>query len=64
MKTQPPRGLFVGLTTLDLIYHADHPPQANQKVVAKDMMFAAGGPATNAAVAFAALGMNQQPSFQ
>ena len=46
----------MGLTTLDLIYHATSAPQSNQKVVAESMMFAAGGPATNAAIAFAALG--------
>jgi len=49
-------GLFVGLTTLDLIYLADHPPGSNEKLVARDYMVAAGGPATNAAIAFAHLG--------
>ncbi|MEM9136107.1 MAG: PfkB family carbohydrate kinase [Cyanobacteria bacterium P01_F01_bin.42] len=53
---KPVRGLFIGLTTLDLIYHAHSAPSANEKVVAQEMMFAAGGPATNAAIAFAALG--------
>jgi sugar/nucleoside kinase (ribokinase family) len=47
--------LFVGLATLDLIYLAQGPPQANQKIVAQDTTFAAGGPATNAAVTFAYL---------
>ncbi|MEN9869690.1 MAG: hypothetical protein RLZZ171_673, partial [Cyanobacteriota bacterium] len=46
------RGLFVGLTTLDFIYLSDRPLQANQKVVAQDYLTVAGGPATNAAVAF------------
>ena len=50
------RGLFVGLMTLDCIYQAQRPPQANEKLVAETAMMAAGGPATNAAVAFAALG--------
>ncbi|NEQ52006.1 MAG: sugar kinase [Leptolyngbya sp. SIO3F4] len=50
------RGLFVGLMTLDCIYQAQRPPQANEKLVAQAVMMAAGGPATNAAVAFAALG--------
>lgn len=50
------RGLFVGLMTLDCIYQAQRPPQANEKLVAQEVMMAAGGPATNAAVAFAALG--------
>lgn len=46
------RGLFVGLTTLDFIYLSDRPVQANQKIVAQDYLTVAGGPATNAAVAF------------
>jgi sugar/nucleoside kinase (ribokinase family) len=49
-------GLFVGMTTLDLIYRAIAPPQPNQKLVASDYIVSAGGPATNAAVAFAHLG--------
>ncbi|MEM8831892.1 MAG: sugar kinase [Cyanobacteria bacterium P01_G01_bin.19] len=50
------RGLFVGLTTLDCIYLSDRYPQANEKIVAKDYLTVAGGPATNAAVAFSYLG--------
>lgn len=49
-------GLFVGLVTLDLIYLADAPPSANQKIVAQEITIAAGGPATNAAIAFQHLG--------
>ncbi|MBF2063991.1 MAG: sugar kinase [Calothrix sp. C42_A2020_038] len=49
-------GLFVGLTTLDLIYLAKSPPQNNQKLVALDYTVAAGGPVTNAAVTFSHLG--------
>ena len=49
-------GLFIGLMTLDCIYQAQRPPQANEKLVAAAALMAAGGPATNAAVAFAALG--------
>jgi len=52
MKT----GLFLGLATLDLVYLAEKPPGENQKVVATDCTIAAGGPATNAAVAFSGLG--------
>lgn len=48
-------GVFVGLTTLDLIYRAESLPQPNQKVVASDYLVSAGGPATNAAVAFSYL---------
>ncbi len=54
------RGLFVGVTTLDCIYQAEHPPAANEKVVALKSLMVAGGPATNAAVAFAQLGRNNQ----
>lgn len=49
-------GLFVGLVTLDLIYLTPTLPDSNQKVVALDYAIAAGGPATNAAVAFQYLG--------
>ena len=50
------QGLFVGLTTLDCIYLSESIPHPNQKVVALDYLTAAGGPATNAAVAFSHLG--------
>jgi sugar/nucleoside kinase (ribokinase family) len=53
-------GLFIGLSTLDLIYRVERLPQANEKIVALDAAIAAGGPATNAAVAFARLGGNAQ----
>jgi len=49
-------GLFIGLTTLDLIYLASHAPTQNQKLVARDYTVSAGGPATNAAITFAHLG--------
>ena len=52
------KGLFVGLVTLDLIYLAESPPTNNQKLVAEDYIVAAGGPVTNAAVAFSYLGNN------
>ncbi|MDX2217163.1 MAG: sugar kinase [Oculatellaceae cyanobacterium bins.114] len=48
-------GLFVGITTLDLIYRVEQVPTSNQKIVALDSVVAAGGPATNAAVTFAYL---------
>jgi sugar/nucleoside kinase (ribokinase family) len=51
-----PIALFVGLTTWDLIYRAEAPPGNNQKIVASDFVAAAGGPATNAAIAFQHLG--------
>ncbi|NER85228.1 MAG: sugar kinase, partial [Leptolyngbya sp. SIO1D8] len=52
MKT----GVFIGLITLDCIYQTQKALEANEKQVAEAVLFAAGGPATNAAVAFRALG--------
>jgi sugar/nucleoside kinase (ribokinase family) len=49
-------GLFVGLVTLDLVQRVERLPGPNEKVVARSAEVAAGGPATNAAVTFAALG--------
>lgn len=51
-----PVGWFVGLATLDVVQRVDGFPTPNQKVVATDTWLAAGGPAANAAIAFAALG--------
>ncbi len=45
-------GLFVGLTTLDFIYLSDRPLQEDRKLVAREYLTVAGGPVTNAAVAF------------
>jgi len=50
------RGIFVGLATLDLVYNVDDFPAPNAKVAARDQQVYAGGPATNAAIAFAHLG--------
>ncbi len=50
------RGLFLGLTTLDIIYRVRALPRIDEKIVAQDQLVAAGGPATNAAVTFAFLG--------
>ena len=52
MKT----GVFIGLITLDCIYQTRKTLEANEKQVAEAVLLAAGGPATNAAVAFRALG--------
>ena len=49
-------GLFVGLITLDCIYRVSRVPRSDEKLVAEDSLLVAGGPATNAAIAFAALG--------
>jgi sugar/nucleoside kinase (ribokinase family) len=53
LTTKKMHGLFVGMVTLDLIYLAAEVPKNNQKLVASDYTISAGGPATNAAVAFA-----------
>ncbi len=44
------------MVTLDLIYLVDQLPNCNQKIAALKSTIAAGGPATNAAVAFSHLG--------
>ncbi|MCL2781201.1 MAG: PfkB family carbohydrate kinase, partial [Actinomycetia bacterium] len=54
--TRAPKGIFVGLSTLDVVQLVDQIPAADEKVVARAVSTAAGGPAANAAVAFAALG--------
>lgn len=51
-----PSGLFVGLATLDVIQRVERLPGPDEKVVATRADIAAGGPATGAALAFAALG--------
>ncbi|MFD7407665.1 PfkB family carbohydrate kinase [Streptomyces sp. NPDC059866] len=51
-----PEGLFVGLCTLDVIQLVDHVPGADEKLTAREQVVAAGGPAANAAAAFAHLG--------
>ncbi|GMA32722.1 PfkB family carbohydrate kinase [Litorihabitans aurantiacus] len=53
---RPPRGLFVGLATLDVAHHVDRAPGPDEKVTATATHLSAGGPAANAAVTFAALG--------
>ena len=68
-----PRGLFVGLTTIDIQYLVDTFPALDSKTVAGTFAMSVGGPATNAAVAFAnaggkchlmsAIGNNQFTSF-
>jgi sugar/nucleoside kinase (ribokinase family) len=49
--------LACGLATLDVVQTVDAVPTANQKVVADDLLVTAGGPAANAAVTCAALGV-------
>jgi sugar/nucleoside kinase (ribokinase family) len=52
----PPRGLFVGLATVDLVQRVARRPGVDDKVVALGSDIAAGGPAAVAAVTFGALG--------
>jgi len=49
-------GIFAGLATIDLVYAVDAFPAPNSKVAARRQQIFAGGPATNAAIAFAHLG--------
>jgi sugar/nucleoside kinase (ribokinase family) len=48
--------LFVGLSTIDLVYRVEEFPAANTKVAAQSQSVFIGGPATNAAIACAHLG--------
>lgn len=52
----PPRGLFVGVATLDLVQRVGQRPGVDEKVVAQRSDLAVGGPAAVAAVTFSALG--------
>ncbi|MBN3459374.1 kinase [Mycobacterium sp. DSM 3803] len=56
VSEKAPVGVFVGLATLDVIHRIAKPPAANQKITSSAQFVAAGGPAANAAVTFAALG--------
>jgi len=49
------RGIFVGLSTIDVIYGVASFPAPNSKVMAQSQDVFAGGPATNAAITFAHL---------
>ena len=50
------RIVCAGLATVDLVYRADRIPGPDEKVQASSVEIAGGGPATNAAIAAAALG--------
>ncbi len=50
------KGIFVGLATVDVVYDVEGFPTANTKVSARGQQIFAGGPATNAAIAFSHLG--------
>lgn len=51
-----PKGLFVGLATVDVISRVDELPPRNGKITATRQDVSGGGPALNAAATFAALG--------
>jgi sugar/nucleoside kinase (ribokinase family) len=48
--------IFVGLSTIDVVYEVDEFPSVNAKVAANSQSVYVGGPATNASIAFARLG--------
>jgi len=50
------KGMFIGITAIDLIYPLDHFPEEDSKTNVSDHLIHLGGPATNAAITFAALG--------
>jgi len=50
------RAIFVGLSTIDIVYGVDEFPAANSKIVAQNQDVFVGGPAANACIAFAHLG--------
>lgn len=50
------RVLLAGLCTVDVVQRVPHLPEPGRKVQSTDVSVAAGGPATNAAVAVASLG--------
>ncbi|MGD9948412.1 MAG: PfkB family carbohydrate kinase [Desulfobulbus sp.] len=52
------KGIFLGLATTDIVYYVPHHLQNNEKLKAERQIVYAGGPATNAAVAFAAFENN------
>ena len=52
----PARVVFAGLCTWDVVHLVTRLPSPDEKVAALDFFTAAGGPATNAAVACAHLG--------
>lgn len=51
-----PAAVFVGLCTLDVVQLVDRVPGANEKVTSREQVVAAGGPAANAAAAYAHVG--------
>ena len=50
------KGIFAGLSTIDIIYAVSEAPSGNKKIAAQSQQIFVGGPATNAAITFAFLG--------
>lgn len=50
------RGLFIGLTSIDILYYLNSFPEENTKNKTDQILMDIGGPATNAAYTFQALG--------
>jgi sugar/nucleoside kinase (ribokinase family) len=50
------QAIFVGLSTIDVVYGVDEFPAPNTKVAARSQEVFVGGPATNASITFAHLG--------
>lgn len=50
------RSIFVGLSSIDVIYGVDEFPSPNTKIEARSQDILVGGPATNAAIAYSHLG--------
>ena len=50
------RGIFVGMSTIDVVYAVDRFPRPNSKISAESQKVFVGGPATNAAITFHHLG--------
>ena len=50
------KGLFLGLSTVDLLYVIEEFPEPDSKNQAETLQYHAGGPALNASVAFQFLG--------
>jgi sugar/nucleoside kinase (ribokinase family) len=55
-RSSSPKGLFVGLATIDVSYTVDEVPRRNQKISVPTQRITPGGPANNAAATFAFLG--------
>src|ERR1035437_1939124 len=51
-----PRVLFVGRTTLDVLYWLDRLPEEDTKIYARELRVMPGGPALNAAITHSLLG--------